>query len=71
VDELGDVLFLVVNVALRMNVDPELALRGTVAKFVRRVERAGELAAASGDDWASLDLLEQLRYYDDAKEALR
>lgn len=71
VDELGDVLFLVVNVALRMNVDPEVALRATVEKFVRRVDHAGELAAAAGDDWASLDLAEQLRYYDHAKEALR
>jgi len=71
VDELGDVLFLVVNVALRMNVDPELALRATVTKFIQRVEHAGELAAASGDDWASLDLAAQLRYYDEAKEALR
>lgn len=71
VDELGDVLFLVVNVALRMNVDPELALRATVTKFMRRVDHAGELAAASGDDWVSLDLVEQVRYYDEAKEALR
>ena len=33
-DELGDVLFTVVNVARRLNVDPELALRATTRRFV-------------------------------------
>ena len=44
VDEVGDVLFTVVNLARRLNVDPELALRRTTQKFVARVERAAELA---------------------------
>jgi MazG family protein len=70
-DEIGDVLFTVVNVARRLNVDPELALRGTTAKFVRRVERARELAAEAGEEWDDLDLDAQDRYYDLAKEALR
>ena len=46
VDEVGDVLFTVVNVARRLNVDPELALRGATRKFRVRVERAIELADA-------------------------
>jgi MazG family protein len=70
-DEIGDVLFTVVNVARRLNVDPELALRATTAKFVRRVERARELAAAAGEEWDDLGLEAQDRYYDLAKEALR
>jgi len=49
-DEVGDVLFTVVNVARRLNVDPELALRATTGRFVRRVERARELAAAAGEE---------------------
>jgi MazG family protein len=69
VDELGDLLFAVVNVARRLNVDPELALRQTSGKFVARVEQAQELAAADGVDWASLDLDRQDRYYRHAKEA--
>jgi MazG family protein len=69
--EVGDLLFTIVNVARRLNVDPELALRQTTAKFVARVERASELAAARGDDWTALTLDEQDRYYDEAKEALR
>jgi MazG family protein len=66
--EVGDVLFTIVNLARRLNVDPELALRGTSRRFVRRVERAAELAAAAGEDWRELDLEAQDRYYDQAKE---
>ena len=69
--EIGDVLFTVVNVARRLNVDPELALRGTSDRFVARVERAVELAAAAGEDWHALGLEEQDRYYDQAKGELR
>jgi XTP/dITP diphosphohydrolase/tetrapyrrole methylase family protein/MazG family protein/ATP diphosphatase len=68
--ELGDVLFTVVNVARRLNVDPELALRSTTRRFTRRVERAADLADAAGDDWRSLDLVAQDAYYDRAKESL-
>jgi XTP/dITP diphosphohydrolase/tetrapyrrole methylase family protein/MazG family protein/ATP diphosphatase len=68
--EVGDVLFTLVNVARRLNVDPELALRGTTRRFVARVERAEELAAADGTDWRGLDLDTQDAYYDRAKESL-
>jgi MazG family protein len=67
VDEVGDVLFLLVNVAMRLNVDPELALRGSTRKFVRRVERAVELASERGEDWPSLDLEGQDAFYEEAK----
>ena len=66
--EVGDLLFTVVNLARRLNVDPELALRGTNARFVARVERAEELAAAAGETWSELPLDQQDRYYDLAKE---
>jgi nucleoside triphosphate diphosphatase len=69
-DEIGDVLFTLVNVARRLNVDPELALRRTSARFVARVERAGELAGERGETWTALGLDEQDRYYDLAKEQL-
>lgn len=70
VDEVGDVLFTVVNLARLVNVDPELALRRTTQKFRARIERAVELAAARGEDWTALPLDEQERYYDLAKEQL-
>jgi MazG family protein len=71
VDEIGDVLFLVVNVAMRLNVDPELALRAASRKFVTRVERAVELAAEHGEDWSELGLDAQDRYYEEAKAETR
>ena len=66
--EAGDVLFAAVNVLRRLNVDPELALRGATARFVQRVERADELATAAGERWPELPLAEQDRYFDLAKE---
>jgi len=66
--EAGDVLFAAVNVLRRLNVDPELALRGTNTRFVRRVERAEELARLRGERWSELPLAEQDRYYDLAKK---
>ncbi|HSC93041.1 MAG TPA: nucleoside triphosphate pyrophosphohydrolase [Gaiellaceae bacterium] len=69
--EVGDVLFTVVNLARRLNVDPELALRATSQRFVARVERAAELAADAGEEWAALDLETQDRWYDRAKAAER
>jgi MazG family protein len=68
-EELGDVLFASVNVARRLNVDPELALRAMSERFVARVERAEQLAAAAGKRWTELELDEQDRYFDLAKEA--
>jgi MazG family protein len=68
-EELGDVLFAAVNVARRVNVDPELALRAMSGRFVARVERAEELAGAEGKRWTELELDEQDRYFDLAKEA--
>jgi MazG family protein len=69
-DELGDLLFATVNVARRLNVDPELELRRASERFVARVEKAEELAADSGERFAELELAEQDRYFDRAKEEL-
>ena len=65
--EVGDVLFTAVNVARRLNVDPELALRAASRRFTSRVEQAAELAAADGVDWRALDLEAQDGYYERAK----
>jgi MazG family protein len=67
-EELGDVLFAAVNVARRLNVDPELALRAMAKRFAARVERAEQLAAADGRSFTELPLDEQDRYFDLAKE---
>jgi len=68
-DETGDLLFAVVNLARHAGADPDMALRGTNAKFERRfafIERA--LAAQSrslGD--ATLDEMDEL--WNEAKAA--
>ena len=68
--ELGDLLFAAVNVARRLNVDPELELRAATHRFRARVEEAERRAASDGKDWTSLPLAEQDRYFDLAKETL-
>jgi MazG family protein len=68
VAELGDLLFAAVNVARRLNVDPELALRAASDRFRARVERAERLAADAGERWTELPLDAQDRYFDRAKE---
>ena len=70
VHETGDLLFAAVNVARLANVDPELALRAAGGRFRARVERAVELAAEAGEDWAQLDLDAQDAWYRRAKVAL-
>jgi XTP/dITP diphosphohydrolase/tetrapyrrole methylase family protein/MazG family protein/ATP diphosphatase len=67
-EELGDVLFAAVNVARKLDVDPELELRRASQRFRRRVEVAEELARASGEDWSALPLERQDHYFDLAKE---
>ena len=69
-EEIGDLLFASVNVARRLNVDPELELRRASDRFVERVERAEQLAGREGERFADLDLERQDRYYDLAKEEL-
>jgi MazG family protein len=67
-NELGDVLFAAVNVARKLDVDPELELRAAAQRFRSRVETAEALAAGEGKDWQALPLDEQDAYFDKAKE---
>ena len=67
-EELGDVLFAAVNVARKLDVDPELELRRAADRFRARVEIAETLAAARGENWSELPLAQQDRYFDLAKE---
>ncbi len=67
-EELGDVLFAAVNVARKLDVDPELELRRAAKRFRERVEVAEALAAAAGENWSELPLDRQDRYFDQAKE---
>jgi len=70
-DELGDVLFAAVNVARRIDADPELELRRAAQRFRDRVTTAEALAAEDGLNWSELALEQQDRYFDLAKERAR
>jgi XTP/dITP diphosphohydrolase/tetrapyrrole methylase family protein/MazG family protein/ATP diphosphatase len=61
--EVGDVLFAAVNVARKLRVDPELALRAAADRFRGRVQGAADLAATDGNAWQDLGPEEQLGYY--------
>jgi XTP/dITP diphosphohydrolase/tetrapyrrole methylase family protein/MazG family protein/ATP diphosphatase len=65
--EVGDVLFAAVNVARKLKVDPELALRAASDRFRGRVEAAESLAQAGGKAWAELSPDAQLGYYAQAR----
>jgi MazG family protein len=67
-EEVGDLLFAAVNVARRLGADPELELRRASQRFVSRVEEAERLADAEGERWTDLELADQDRYFDLAKE---
>jgi len=61
--EVGDVLFAAVNVARKLKVDPELALRAAADRFRGRVQGAEDLAASQGKDWNDLEPHDQLALY--------
>jgi len=66
-DELGDLLFAVVNLSRHLGIDAEAALRRTNARFRRRFERMQEIAAERGLQFASLPLVEQDVLWEAAK----
>ncbi len=68
--ELGDVLFSVVNVARKLGLDAETALRQASDKFVARFTRVQQLAAQRGLDLANCDLAQLDALWDDAKREL-
>jgi ATP diphosphatase len=66
-EELGDLLFVVANVARHLGIDPEGALRAANQKFTRRFGRIEALLAADGRTPAQSTLAEMDRLWDQAK----
>ena len=69
-DELGDVLFMTVNIARRLGVDPDAALNGVCEKFRRRFQFMEECARNEGKNIADYTLEELDAFWDKAKASL-
>ena len=68
--ELGDVLFVVVNLARWLGADAETALREANERFGRRFRGVEQLAAARGLSLSALSFTELDALWDEAKAAL-
>ena len=67
--EMGDVLFVMANLARHLGVEPETALQGTNAAFMRRFQAMEERALASGRNFREMDLAEQDALWEEVKVA--
>jgi tetrapyrrole methylase family protein/MazG family protein len=66
--EIGDLLFVVVNIARFLKLDPETALRKTNEKFVKRFQYIEESLRHSGKDIHASNLEEMERLWQEAKK---
>ncbi len=66
-DELGDLLFVMANVARHLEIDPEAALRRANAKFLRRFAHIEARLAETGRSPADSDLAEMDALWNEAK----
>lgn len=67
-EEIGDLLFVCANLARRLKVDPEIALRKANMKFETRFRQMEELAAQNGVDFDSLDIAAQENLWQEIKK---
>ena len=70
-EEIGDLLFAVVNLARHLEIDSETALRAANRKFERRFRRVEELLAAAGKEPAGSTLDEMEAAWVEAKREER
>jgi ATP diphosphatase len=66
-EEIGDLLFAAANLARKLDVDAEAALRAANAKFERRFRGMESLAAQRGEIFADLNLDAQERLWQEVK----
>lgn len=67
--EMGDVLFVMANLARHLGVEPETALQGTNTTFLRRFQAMEERALATGRNFRQMDLTEQDALWEEVKTA--
>lgn len=70
-EEIGDLLFSVVNLARKLDIDPEDALRGCNAKFESRFRYVENKIAKTGQQMVDASLEDMDRLWDEAKELER
>ena len=70
-NELGDVLFAIVNYARHHKIEPEVALNGTNNRFARRFSHVESRVEASGKQWQDFSLAELDHFWDEAKATER
>ncbi|MEN8895342.1 MAG: nucleoside triphosphate pyrophosphohydrolase [Yoonia sp.] len=68
-EEFGDLMFVMANLARHLGVDPEAAVRGTNAKFIRRFNAVEDSLATKGKTPADSNLAEMDALWDAAKLA--
>jgi len=68
-EEFGDLLFTLVNVARRMDIDPEGSLRQANFKFYRRFKYMEEACQKCGLDLDKLSLEEQNMFWEESKKS--
>lgn len=66
-DELGDILFMIVNISRFIGVNPEDALRKTISKFISRFRYMEMAAAESGRRLSDMTVEEMDGLWDEAK----
>ncbi len=67
-DEIGDLLFAVVNLARFKKIDPETALLGTIVKFKERFKYIEKTVGESGKKLTDLSLIELDKIWEESKE---
>ena len=67
-EEFGDLLFVMVNLGLRLGIDAEAALRAANTKFIRRMESMAAQARENGLGLETMTLDEMQALWDRAKE---
>ncbi|MET0293539.1 MAG: nucleoside triphosphate pyrophosphohydrolase [Phenylobacterium sp.] len=68
-DELGDILFVVANLARKLDLEPEDALRSTNAKFARRFRHIEQRLAERGKTPAQSNLAEMDAFWNEVRAA--
>ncbi len=68
-DELGDVLFSVINYSRFIDIDPESALEHTNKKFIKRFQALEDEIRNDGKDLHDMDLGQMDVYWEKAKRS--